>query len=291
MRLAVTEIVLHGLVVIGLGLRWLQEAGMANPTPNWQYPQAPPNQVAPGTAPALPDSMRRAVGLMWAGAGMAAVNSIVAGVMSDNLLTVQTTNNSAVHAGFIGGVIVEAIFEVALWLWMLWKVHAGRPWARILSTVFFGFTCLQFLIAVAAAPAVSKILITVYFIIALLALIMLYQGESGAFFAAQRAGSSFDPGYPGVGSGQQWGGQPGYGQPGYGQPTQQYGQPTQQYGQPPQQYGQPTQQYGEPPQHYGQPPQQYGQPPQQYGQPPQHYGQPLQQYGQPPQYGGDQPPQ
>lgn len=235
---------------------------MANPTPNWQYPQAPAYQAVPGTPPALPDSMRRAVGLMWAGAAMAVVNSIVAGVMSDNLLTVQTTNNAAVHAGFIGGVVFEAVLGVALWLWMLWKVHAGRPWARILSTVFFGFTCLQFLIAVAAGAAVSKVLITVYFIIALLALIMLYQRESSAFFAAsQGARNSFDPGYPGVGPGQQWGGQPGYGQPGYGQPPQQYAPPPQQYGQPPQQYGQPPQQYAPPPQQYGQPPQDGGERP------------------------------
>jgi hypothetical protein len=224
---------------------------MANPTPNWQYPQAPQYASGPGAPPALPDSMRRAVWLMWAGAGLSLVYSVVNGVMSNDVLSVQTTNTPTYHGAYVGGAVVGALFQVGLWVWMLWKVRAGRSWARVLSTVFFGFLCLVFVFLLAAGPAVVKILVTVYFLVALSALIMLYQRESSAFFsAAQLARTPFGGPYTQTGYVH-----PGHGQPGYGQPPQQYGQPRQQYGQPTQQYGQPTQP-GEPPQQgWPQPPQ------------------------------------
>jgi hypothetical protein len=228
---------------------------------------------------------------MWVGAGMALVYTIVSGVMTDDLFTAQVTNTANYHGAFIGGYLFAALVVVTLWLWMLWKVWAGRSWARVLSTIFFGFTCLQFIVVLALGPAVTKVLITIYFGVALAALIMLYQRESTVFFgAAQMAAKPIGPGYPQVGYGQQ-----GYGQQGWGQAPQQYGQAPQPYGQQgygQQGWGQAPQQYGQPPQQYGQPPQQYGQPPQQYGQPPQEYGQSSQQgWGQPPQQGWGQPPE
>jgi hypothetical protein len=38
----------------------------------------------------------------------------------------------------VGG-IAGGIIDGLLWLWMAWKTGAGRGWARVLSTVFFGF--------------------------------------------------------------------------------------------------------------------------------------------------------
>jgi hypothetical protein len=263
---------------------------MANPTPAWQYPPAPsPYGMGPGAKPALPESMRLAIGLMWAGAGLAVVYDIVTGVMRNDLLTAQTTNTATVHGAFVGGEVIEAVIQVGLWLWMIWKLQAGRSWARVLSTVFFAFTCLQFILVLALGPALTKVLITGYFGVALAALIALYQRDSTAFFgAAKLAAYPIGSGYPQVGYPQQGWGQPPqqYGQQGYGQPPPGYGQPPPGYGQPPQQYGQPAEQYGQ--QGYGQPPPGYGQPPPGYGQPPQQYGQPAEQYGQPPQQYGQQ---
>src|SRR5215467_3160943 len=222
---------------------------MVNPNPNWQYPQAPPPYGAgPGAPPALPESMRRAIWLMWAGTGLSVVYSVVNGVMSNDMLSVQTTNTPTFRGAYVGGAVVGALFQVGLWLWMLWKVRAGRSWARVLSTVFFGIMCLVFVFLLAAGSAGIKILVTVYFLVALAALIMLYQRESSAFFAAAELARK-PAGYASTQTGywQPGYGQPGYGQPGYGQPPQQYGQPPQPYGQPPQPYGQPTQ-AGEPPQ-------------------------------------------
>jgi hypothetical protein len=264
---------------------------MANPT--WQYPQTPsPYGMGSGAKPALPDSMRWAVGLMWAGAGLSVVYCIVTGVLTNDLIMAQTTNTAAYHGAFVGGEVLEAVIQVGLWLWMLWKLQAGRSWARVLSTVFFAFTCLQFILVLARGPAATKVLMTVYFGVALAALIMLYQRDSTAFFGAARMVTNpIGGGYRQVGYGQH-----GYGQQGWGQPPPQYGQPPQQgWGQPPPQYGQQgygQQGWGQPPPQYGQPPQQgWGQPPPQYGQPPQQgWGQPPEQTGEPPQPGGQPPP-
>jgi hypothetical protein len=244
---------------------------MASPPPAWQYPQAPsPYGAGPGAKPVLPDSMTKAVGLMWAGAGLSVVYCIVAGAMNNDLFTAQVTNTADYHGAFIGGYLFAALVSVALWLWMLWKVRAGRSWARVLSTVFFAVTCLQFIFVLALGPAVTKVLMIAYFGVALAALIMLYQRDSTVFFgAANMAANQTGSGYPQVGYGQQGYGQQGYGQQGWGQPPQPYGQPPQPYGQPPQPYGQPPQQgWGQPPQPYGQPTQPYDQPTQPYGQPP-----------------------
>ncbi|HEY7323540.1 MAG TPA: hypothetical protein VH520_01840 [Streptosporangiaceae bacterium] len=231
---------------------------MVNPTPNWQYPPTPPYGAGPGARPALPDSMRRAIWLMWAGAGLSLVYSAVNGVLSNDMLSVQAANTPAFTGAYVGGAVLGALVQVGLWIWMLWMVRAGRSWARVLSTVFFGIMCLVFVFLLAAGTAAVKILITVYFLVALAALIMLYQRESSAFFAAaQLARTPIGAPYPQTGYGQT-----GYGPPGYSPPPQQYGPPPQQYGPPPQQYGPPPQQYGSPPQPGESPQQGWPQPPQ-----------------------------
>jgi hypothetical protein len=196
---------------------------------------------------------------MWVGTGLSVLYSIVNGLITNDLFTVQTTNTATYHGAYVGGVVFEALLQVGLWLWMLWKVRAGRSWARVLSTVFFGLTCLQTLVVLLTGPVAAKLLITAYFIVALAALIELYQRASSEFFsAATLAGNSFDPSYMQVGYGQPWQGPPGYGQPGYGPPG--YGQPG---------YGPPG--YGPPgPPGYGPPGsgQQPAQPPQDGGHPP-----------------------
>lgn len=227
-------------------------------------PTQPTSPAAPGAAPALPGSMKNAVVLMSLGAALSVVFTIV-NVVADRQEIAIKGSAFTFGAGLVG------LVELALWLWMIWKVRAGRPWARILSTVFFGLTCLQFLIVLLVGSVGARITVSVYFIVGLVALIMLYRRESSDFFAAAKlARDTYAAGgYPSYSLQQYPSGysQPGYGQPGY-QPQPGYGQPG--YSQPQPGYGQPGYQpqpgYGQSQPGYGQSQPGYGQPT--YGQPP-----------------------
>jgi hypothetical protein len=49
---------------------------------------------------------------------------------------------SVVKELFFVGSIVVGIVAVLIWLWIAWKNRAGRNWARVVATVFFGLSCL-----------------------------------------------------------------------------------------------------------------------------------------------------
>lgn len=192
---------------------------------------------------------------MYAGAALSAVYGIAYGVATHGTLVADGTHTTGYDTGFLIGAIVEGFIQSGLWIWMAWKTKAGRSWARVLSSVFFGLLSLQFLAALFAQPPLSKAIVIVQWIVGLTALILLWQRESNQFFAAAKQAKL-----------------------GYGAPQQGYAAPAQPYGQ--------AVPFGQAPPVYGQQPV-YGQPPQ-YGTPPE-YGQPPQQ-GQPPQWGDYQPP-
>lgn len=218
---------------------------MANYPPGWQYPQPPaypPGQPGPGPL-ARPASMRRAVFLIYAGAAVAMANGLVDGLVTHNVMvyTYRSTSSgtTTVHQGSSAAAgIIFGIIAAGLWLWMAWKTGAGRSWARVLSTVFFGLTSLQFLGSIgtlmgSGSKAVDLIVGLAGWGIGLAALILLWQRESSQFFMYAKqaklaaAYNAANAGYPSYGYGQ-----PGYGQwPQYGQPAPPHGQPAP-YGQP-----------------------------------------------------------
>jgi len=176
-----------------------------------------------------------------AGAVLAVVQGIVSGLGSQSVFTFQGTNTAGAHGAFVGGSVIGGIVMALLWLWMAWKNRAGRPWARVLSTVFFGIMCLDAVlnaIGLVAAAArgdgliiVSGVIALIEWAVGLAAIILLYRPESGQFYAAA-SGRGYPPAPPGYGYGY---GQPGYGQAGYGQPP---GFPPPGGEQPPAPYGQ-----------------------------------------------------
>jgi ABC-type transport system involved in cytochrome bd biosynthesis fused ATPase/permease subunit len=129
---------------------------------------------------------------MYTGAAVGAVAAIVGSVATHNVTfyTYKSTsaNTATVHtANSLVAGIVAAVIVTGLWLWMAWKTGAGRSWARVLSTVFFGFACLQLLGAVvniggSGGRILALVLMLVEWSVALAALIQLWQRESGDFF-------------------------------------------------------------------------------------------------------------
>ena len=160
---------------------------------------SPQGPAAPGSMarPVRPAAMRRAMSLMYAGAvvgvvlGITSIGTSSSTSISDSTGTVHYTSAPVFHPlaftslvpGIIGGSIVAG-----LWLWMAWKTGAGRNWARVLSSVLFGFACLQLIwsIALLARPGDEVPLFITSLVewgVGLAALIQLRQRESSEFFA------------------------------------------------------------------------------------------------------------
>jgi hypothetical protein len=98
-----------------------------------------------------------------------------------------------VMAALVAGVLT--IIATGLWLWMAWANKRGRPWARIMATVFFGLLTaigLAWLIAVLGGTFNHTALVLgvsfflVYWLAGLRAVILLWQRSSSDYYTAAR---------------------------------------------------------------------------------------------------------
>ena len=108
------------------------------------YPAHPPSHRSGGRPPEhgqIPRPIRTAVTLMYAGAGLDLLG-LVLGLAGGN------------HSGAnVAASVAGPVIGMALWLWMAAANAAGRSWARVLSTVFFGIDSLVVLLALIAIGA------------------------------------------------------------------------------------------------------------------------------------------
>jgi hypothetical protein len=116
---------------------------------------------------------------MYAGAVVYVVSGIV------GVIALVTTNlGSGVN---IAVFLISIVIPILLWLWMAWKCNAGRPWARITSTVLFGLGTLATLLSLATTAsfwAVSGMLTG--WLAGVGATILLWQRSSSWYFRAAR---------------------------------------------------------------------------------------------------------
>lgn len=149
-----------------------------------QYPVGGQPPV-PGQ-PQPPESILKAVKLMYIGAGLGGLIFII-----DILIDVGSAASS------VSGIIGAAI-GIGLWLWMATANKAGKSYARILSSVFFGFGCLGLIVTLIltivalslVGGAWTALLLLVLLIdagvvtIGLLTIILLWRQESSAYYNA-----------------------------------------------------------------------------------------------------------
>ena len=177
---------------------------------------APPGQRRPGLAesadlicnglwmrlcPSVPRSartVRAAVRLMYAGAAVSTVNLIMLvaviavirahhAVLGHSLTAAQVSKFNALG---ITVWIVWSLVPITLWLWMALANGCGRNWARILSTVLFGFATLDLTgpfgtpgIRVSVVPAVFGPAVPVLtWLVGLAVVWLLWRPASAAFF-------------------------------------------------------------------------------------------------------------
>lgn len=221
---------------------------MAYPQPG-QFPAYPqyPGQSGLPAKPPIPQTVQNAFYLMLAGAalevvaiivGLSSISKVRDSVISKNPDFTSTQVDNAVHAGE-AALVVGAVIGIGLWVWMAFANRAGKNWARITGTVFFGISCLGLIGTLAAssssafstsgASGVGVAVSVVSWLVGLCTVVLLWVKASGPYFAKPQPGG---PGYPypyayGVPGQQPM--PPGAGQqPPYGAPPQGQGQ-----GQPP----------------------------------------------------------
>jgi hypothetical protein len=172
------------------GGAWNQPEGQV---PYSDYPAEPPPSAVYGWQPPMalqpPRSIRAAVMLMYVGAGLEAL-----GLTFDLII-----GSRAYHGG--SGVVGSAV-GVALWLWMASANRAGRKWARITSTVFFGIDSLFMLLLLAVlrpllhlaadlGGSVPTIVVVAVlsglcgWVLDAVTIVLLWRKESSAYYAAK----------------------------------------------------------------------------------------------------------
>lgn len=158
-----------------------------------QMPQMDPSQAPPAAAVTRPPAMDQAVLLMKVGAGLSVLGLLLSLFMRDavrDAVEKSSTSltpaqvDSAVTIGTATG-IVFGLIGVGLWLWMASANGKGKSWARIVATVFFGFSVLGLLSTVIQpGPIVSKLLTVVSTLLGAYIIVLLWKKESSEFYRA-----------------------------------------------------------------------------------------------------------
>jgi hypothetical protein len=145
-----------------------------------------------------PPSIRYAVRFIYAGAAIqvlsvilniatlrAAIQTIAARQSATPLTTSQL---NTVETIVVVTLILIGAIGASLWLWMAIKNNAGRRWARTLSTIFFAFFTIGIIGALLEPiPVAGKIIPVATWLVALLAIVLIWQRESSDFYD-QRSG-------------------------------------------------------------------------------------------------------
>jgi hypothetical protein len=146
--------------------------------------------------PAAPTPVLQAVKLMYAGAIVSAISLIITLATVGSLKTAihnadPSLTASKLHSAEVAAVAVAIVFGligIGLWLWMAYANKAGKNWARITATVFFGLDTLSVLTSFRQAePVLSRLITILIWLIGLGAIVLLYQRESSAYFSASKA--------------------------------------------------------------------------------------------------------
>jgi hypothetical protein len=160
------------------------------------YPTYPtggaPNQVQ--GRPPRPQSVSTAVTLMYVSAGLTVLGIILGFVALGSLKsaiikagpTLTTTQVHAAETVAIAFAVIIGAIEVGLWLWMAWANGAGKNWARVVASVFFGIDTVLLLIGFARPHASLGSLFSILgWLIGLAIIVLLWRKESSAYFNPQ----------------------------------------------------------------------------------------------------------
>jgi hypothetical protein len=157
------------------------------------YPSG--GQVPEPQRPEPPAPVLAAVKLMYAGAAVSAISLIVTLLTIGGLKTAIRSRDPSftqtqLHSAEVVAVtfaVILGLIGIGLWIWMARANKAGKNWARITSTVFFGLDTLGLLASFGQAETLlGRLVSLVVWLIGLGAIVMLWRKESSGYFAAAR---------------------------------------------------------------------------------------------------------
>jgi hypothetical protein len=141
--------------------------------------------------PEPPQQLQNAVRLMYAGAGLSAVSFIVGLVTIGSLKSTiraddPSFTNAQVNAGVTIALVIAGIFGLiglGPWIWMALANRAGKSWARVVATVFFGIDTVGLLASFARTNTGASIILEVLvWLVGLGAIILMWNRESSAYY-------------------------------------------------------------------------------------------------------------
>jgi hypothetical protein len=142
-----------------------------------------------------PPSVQNAVRLMYVGAGiqlielmmsLATIGQFRRAVASASSIALTASQLHAAEVFGVGYLVIAGLIGAAVWVWMARKNNAGRRWARILASVFFGFSTLGVLVVIAEPnTGMVKILPVLNWLVGLCAIVLLWRRDSGEFFTTE----------------------------------------------------------------------------------------------------------
>ena len=160
------------------------------------YQPYPSSGQAPAPQrPPMPSSVQTAVRLMYVGASLSVVELIVGLATIGSVKTAihnayPRYTPSQVHSLEVASVVIGVLVglvSIGLWLWMARASAAGRNYARITGTVFFGLSSLFLLLSLRSPHAgLGLIFNLLVWLAGLGAVIMFWRSESAPWFSQPR---------------------------------------------------------------------------------------------------------
>jgi hypothetical protein len=171
------------------------------PYPTGGYQSYPAGGGQMAQRPPQPSSVRIAMWLMYAGGALSLLSAILvlalgsriktdvdnalvknnATLASEGKKTLTLSQIHSIASAYVVIIVVVLLISVALWIWMAWANGGGRPWARIVASVLFGLNTVFLFIGISRAGS-STLFTGLGWLIGLVAIIMLWQRASSAYF-------------------------------------------------------------------------------------------------------------
>jgi hypothetical protein len=138
-----------------------------------------------------PQSVARAARVMYVGILASLVGIVIDLLERHDIRTAILQHSSTMTAAKVNDtyhaelvlLVVFGLIGAGLWLWMARSCLAGKSWARVTSTVFFGLETLAVIINIAAPGAgLTRLYGLIVWVIGLIAIVLLWQRSSSNYF-------------------------------------------------------------------------------------------------------------